>query len=144
MSTFEQLKQSLIAARKQRNTELITILSTIIAECAAIGKNGGNRLPTQAEVIAVIRKSLNNIELTRKVTNDVNFASFEYATLSEYLPQQLTEQQLVTIVQSLIDTYRLNNPANTPLVGFVMTEMKSMYPGRYDPRNVTNVLKTLS
>ena len=50
MTLFSQIKADQLAARKAKDGLKATLLTTLIGELTAIGKNDGNREVTDAEV----------------------------------------------------------------------------------------------
>lgn len=132
MTLLQTIKTDLISARKSKDTITTNVLTTLIGEAEAIGKNNGNRETTDAEVIALVKKFTNNIMETLKVldSNDsrVIVLVSEKKILKQYLPQQLTVDELTAIIQSIVT--ELN--ASKKDMGKVLGKLKQQYAGQYD------------
>lgn len=132
MTLLQTIKTDQIAARKSKDTISANVLTTLIGEAEAIGKNNGNRETTDAEVSALVKKFTNNISETLKVLdiNDIRVVilSTEQRILRKYLPVQLTSDDLTAIIQTLVT--ELN--ASKKDMGKVLGKLKQQYAGQYD------------
>ena len=61
---LETINQDRNEARKMKYTATATLLTTLYSEAQMVGKNDGNRETTDAEVVAVIKKFVKNIDET--------------------------------------------------------------------------------
>ncbi len=100
-----------------------------------IGKNDGNRLTTDGEVVAVVKKFIKNLDETiLAIESRGGLATpqiAERAFLSTFLPQQLTEADLREIAESY-----------SSLPEF-MKRLKDSYPGQYDGKLASTVGKSV-
>jgi len=144
MSLLSQIKKDQLQARKNSKTVEATLLTTLIGEAAMIGKNDGNRETTDEEVVAVIKKFVkNNTELMGyAVAESVAYmnARDENDFLSQYLPSQMTEDEIRAAVQKRIVTLDEISPK---LMGSVMKWLKDNYAGQYDGGLASKVVKEL-
>jgi len=144
MSLILQIKKDQLQARKNSQTAEATLLTTLLGEAAMIGKNAGNRETTDEEVVAVIKKFVkNNTELMGYAEAESNAylsAKDENALLSQYLPSQMTEDELREAVQSRIIALDEISPK---LMGSVMKWLKDNYAGQYDGGLASKVVKEL-
>lgn len=132
------LKARLASSRKERASVEVAFLGTVIAEAAMVGKNGGNREVTDGEVTAVLKKFLSLNDECRTFLNHITpealaQLNIEKALLLEFLPVQLTEQELRVIIVDLVDSGRA--------LGDVMKYLKAKYPGQYDGRLANEVFR---
>lgn len=137
MTILEKIKADSLQARKLRDSTRASLLTTLLSEAQAVGKNAG-RETTDEETIQVIKKFVKNAEQTSRdalasiQTNKMDViqrASDEVKILSEYLPKQLTEDEIKVIIHGL------KNPTDQIMgadMKSIMSYFKNMYPGQYD------------
>lgn len=141
MSTLLKIKEDQLAARKAKNTNEATLLTTLLAESVIVGKNQG-RDSTDEEVIAVVKKFIKN---NAQYISDIGSSNAELkmkleeekAILSRYIPSQLTDEQLTHIVRDIITN---DSSAN---MGSIMKSVKSSYEGQYDGKLLSSIVKSL-
>lgn len=130
MSLVQKICDDLLTARKNRDTRRSGYLSTLLGDLEAIGKNSLLEI-TDAEVIAVLKKYIKNTEITQEallasaqdVDDKLTYNLSEQLIYQSYLPKQLTEDELRTIIG------KYTHPTT---VGLVMGELKKNYAGLYD------------
>jgi uncharacterized protein YqeY len=130
-----KLKTDQLQARKDRDAVRASLLTTLIGEATAIGKNDGNRDTTDAEVIAVIKKFIKNVNEVIRVAGDYRDADradqgwAEKTILESYLPVQLTGDALLQTIKQIADELNAHTLRD---VGKVMGALKSRYDGQYE------------
>jgi len=132
---IDKIKEDMITAKKLGHKNKGSLLNTLYAEASAIGKNNGNRATTDAEVIAVIKKFLKNLEETLKsipLTKQGPFLE-EVDILNQYLPKQLSKEELTDIIKAL----------DTKNMGDIMKHLKDNYMGLYDGKVASEIVKGL-
>lgn len=134
MTLLTQIKSDQLAARKARNLEKSSLLTTLIGEASMIGKNDGNRDSTDAEVIGVIRKFLKGVKENLDIVGDHNTAvcdilNAEEEILSSYLPKQMTEEQ----IKAALEGQAKNK-------GLLMKYLKDNFAGQYDGKLAAQVV----
>lgn len=133
MTLIEQIRQKQISARKARTIEA-SLFTTLLGEAEIVGKNAGNRAPTDEEVVAVIKKFIKNNEETLKVATlpeQIFMLNAEVFALQQLLPKQLD-----------IDTLRMITRNCRDLPDF-MRYLKLEYAGRYDGKLASAVAKEM-
>lgn len=140
MSLIEQIKAKQLEARKAKSPA-VAVLTTLIGEATMIGKNDGNRETTDAEVIAVIKKFIKNIDdtmgmLTKDAPQAAEFAA-EKNALKVFLPTQLDEVALRTVIVGII----AENGFVAKDMGKVMGMLKAQYGGTYDGQLASILVK---
>lgn len=136
---IEQIKSDLLAARKNRATVAANALTALVGEAVMVGKNAGNRVSTDEEVVATVRKFLKNLDETRRNllahNKDVAACEEEIQIISQYLPKQLACDELKdAIVKIVLETPGAN-------LGIVMRVLKEKYPGLYDGKVASELAK---
>ena len=136
-----KIKEDLDSSRRSKDTKTLTILTTLYAECAMVGKNKRNGDPTDEETISVIRKfKLNLTELQQAKNQPMEDISFELSLYDKYLPSALTIDEL----KAIIDQYVNDIPEVSPkYMGSVMKKLKQEYMGRYDGLTASQLTKQL-
>lgn len=126
-------------ARKDRNATKATFLTTLYSEAAMVGKNDGSRETTDTEVVAVVKKFVKNTqEVMNNLTEDddrYKAARAELVLMNDYLPQQLTEDQLRGIIVTLAQGKTMKD------MGSVFKELKENYDGEYDGSMASKIIK---
>ena len=138
MSLLQTIKNDLLDFRKEgTNKVAIALLTTLVGEASMSGFNDGKRESTDAEVIAVIKKfvkGLNEvIERAEALNVNCNNQHQELSILDLYLPKQLSEVELKTIIGLYID-----KGINTK--GSIMKALKDQYNGQYDGKLASNII----
>lgn len=146
MSLIKTIQADYLAARYAKDTLKSNLLSTLLGEAQAVGKDAGNRDATDAEVVAVIKKFIKNAEETSRVAlasiqinkmDVIQNAANEVKILTVYLPQQMDAEKLNFIVENYL--------AQTPdaNMGHVMGYFKANYAGQYDGQVLATIVKEL-
>ncbi len=142
MTLFAQIKADQLTARKAKETLAATLLTTLIGELTAIGKNDGDREVTDADVVKLVKKFSDGMEQTAKYCvgrnpGGVEAALAEIKIISKYMPQQMDEQVLTIAVRMILN--ELGTGAN---MGQVMAALKAKHAGTYDGSMASRVVKT--
>ncbi len=144
MSLLSRIKKDQLQARKDRFTQVASVLTTLIGEASMAGKNDGNRESTDLEVVAVIKKFIKNLDELMAIVGDGNDgfleAMAEKMVLNVYLPSQLTSDEVADIVLKQIDLLDDVSPKH---MGKIMGHLKSNYAGQYDGKMASKVVKDL-
>jgi uncharacterized protein YqeY len=142
MSLLQKVKDDQLAARKAYNALSANLLTTLIGEAAAIGKNDGNRETTDIEVIAIIKKFISNLEFNLKTVgkNSPVFASQvvdEMNILKSYLPRQMTDDEVRSEIELVIAN------SKTPVtMALLMGHLKTNYGGLYNGQSASGIVKS--
>jgi uncharacterized protein YqeY len=133
MTLMEQIKAKQIAARKSGSADA-SLLTTLLGEAAMVGKNAG-RETTDQEVVAVVKKFVKNIDetITALTSRNQDAGAFlaERGVLEQFLPQQMSQEDLVNVAQALP-----NMPA-------FMKYLKENFTGQYDGKLASTVAKSV-
>ena len=141
MSLFETLKADSLAARKARNEVDSSLLITLLGEAGAPGKNDGNRMSTDAEVLKVIQKFLNGVDEMLAVRPDDARYQRERVILAAYLPTRLEGVKLDEAIARAIRESGLESPTAKDL-GAIMKKLAELFPGAYDGKNASAKIRT--
>jgi uncharacterized protein YqeY len=119
-------------ARKTKNKEELTILTTLLSEIEAFGKTNGNRDTTEDEAIKIIQKFKKNAEETMKLSGNKNIKK-EISIYDRYLPTLMTTDELKVIITNS----KLTN------IGEIMKYLNQNYKGKFDGKEASIIAKTL-
>jgi len=138
MTLIEQIKADQLAARKLKAALTTASLTTLIGEAEAVGKNKGNRAPTDEEVISIIKKTIDNLRETMNLIQDKSSVQYskaatELTILSGYMPQQLSESDLSVIIDGFILAHGMNK-------GLIMAGLKKNHSGMYDGKMASAII----
>lgn len=149
MSLLNTIKEDLLALRKSEKTESVKIkvslLTTLYSEAANIGLNDKKRESTDEEVIAVIKKFIKSIDESLSVSDNVcTKLLLEKQVLSDYLPSQLTKDQLETIVKDIVVQLQCGDDVSKPIsIGVIMGSLKKTYSGQFDGKLASEVIRNV-
>lgn len=135
MLLIEQLKADKMTAFKNKDELKKNLLNTLIAESCREEK-----IPSDIAVLATIKKFIHNADFTLTVPSisdeQIKHLKQEISILESYLPYQMTEAEIRNEL-----AFVLENGLNT--VGLVMGWFKSQYPGQYDAKMVSRIVKSV-
>jgi len=143
MSIVQKIRADLLTARKNRNTHRSGLLSTLLGDVEAVGKNA-QRETTDAESVAVVKKFLKNVQITHEalMASESDVDDLLTHNLSEkliyetFLPQQLSEAQLRVVLGDIIFS-------GATSVGDIMKALKSQHAGLYDGALASRLIKEI-
>lgn len=146
MSLLQQIKDASLTARKQKDS-MAAFLVTLYAEAARVGKDKGQRDSTDEEVIAVLEKFKKGareiIETAQDNPSDyantlAAEAQQEILLLEQYLPKQLSEDELTAIING----YVVSTPdVSAKSMGLIMGKLKQEHGGLYDGSLASRLVK---
>lgn len=139
MTLIEQIKTASLVARKARETDIASSLTTLLGEIETLAKAGKGEL-TDAVVITIVKKFIKNIDETIKAIDGrgnhsaVGRLHDEKVMYQQFLPKQLTTDELEVLIDSFI-AGGVNN------VGDAMKRLKVDHAGTYDGAIASRILK---
>lgn len=144
MSLIQEIKSALVTARKARDAAASSSLSTLVGEAEMVGKNAGNREPTDAEVTAVIKKFVKNIQETMAAIDSRGGAPSpslvaERELYERFLPKQLDAEQLKKHISDIhAGVVSTGEKAD---VGSIMKYLKQRFDGQFDGKLAASLIK---
>jgi uncharacterized protein YqeY len=139
MTLLDKIKTEQLVARKAGIKSRASLLTTLVGEASRPGLDDGKRDSTDAEVTAVIKKFIKNIdECISKVSED-KAAAFkeEKLILEEFLPQQITGMSLHFTIVGIIGSLGEYDKSS------IMRELKTHFAGRYDGKEAAQIVDSL-
>lgn len=134
MSTIkEKLDAEIKSAMLSKDTVKKELLKVVKSEISR--EEGGLKTYGDKEIIGLMRKMVKNLET---IQSDQSKA--EIAILSEYIPSQMSEEQVKEIVGTLITE---TGATSAKEMGKIMGAFKAKYDGQADNNLVSKVTKEL-
>lgn len=139
------IKNLLTIARKNK-TEDIAFLSTVVAEIVMIGKNNGNRETTEEETLVYLNKlKKNNLEVISLAEKNnrletINKVKHELTIIDQFLPKQLTEEELKNII---IEEVNKLPEKNKKSMGIIMKFLKANYNQQYEGKLASKIINEI-
>lgn len=137
MSLLEQLKRDQLDSRIKSETLKTNLLTALLGDALMVGKNDGNRTPTDVEITKVIKKFIKNIDEILQYKHDDNLVK-EKDILNGYLPKQLSDDQLEEVISKIIDQLPPSIPEKARM-GNVMKILKTEHDGTYDGKVASSI-----
>lgn len=129
MSLIEKISSDFMAAYKAKEMERKNFLGVIKSEVTKESKT-----PEDTYIIGKLKSMVKNAETTNSLSE------YELGIINEYLPTQLNEDKLETIIKEIIE----NNDISTPKeMGKVMSFLKSGFEGQYDGKLAAKITKKI-
>ena len=129
-----QIKEHQLQARKNKDTLKTNLLTTLLSEIQKKAKDECREITTD-DCLAIIRKFINNTNELLAVNNNNEEAKQELAILTDYLPTQLTNEDLQLIITQFCTDY-----PNTK-IGDIMKYFKENYNGQYNGKELSEIIK---
>lgn len=142
MSLYQQIRQDQVAARLLSRTEdtrlKARLLTTLLGESARVGKDAGDREPTDEEVVILIRKFIKNIDETLRHRPNDEAAFAERDLLSAYLPAPLSDDALCAILRTKYQREDLT----VKNMKTILTDFEASHPGQVTGQQLAVILKS--
>lgn len=141
---IHDIKSKSLAARKAADTDAAALLVTLYSEAAMKGKNDGNRDSTDAEVVSVVKKFIDNIEDSLPVIQDeARRAKLrkELEILNQFVPRQFSKEELHAMVENL--RVEMGIEKTPKAMGTLMKFLKERYSGQYDAKLASEIVRSV-
>lgn len=138
MMLLEKIKADQMVARKERNAEKAAALTTLFAEAANVGKNKANRDSTDDEVIGVVKKFIDNVNIClqhAKTEESKQTYLCELEWYKAYQPSQLSEAELRSVISAAM--------SENKNMGTIMAYLKQNFSGAYDGKMASTLIKEM-
>lgn len=135
---IKQIKSKCLELRKTKS-QFATCLQTFIGEVEMVAKNKQQEFPTDEQCVTVLKRFCDKIDETIGLITDaskIEALKAEKAIYEQFIPKQLSEQELNEIVANFI----ASNPSAK--VGQIMGHLKVNYAGLYDGNKASGIVKS--
>lgn len=140
-----QLRKDNMQAMKDHDTVKKGVLSLVISAIALKEKESGTVLCKEEE-LTFVQKELKQTRETLAETPSsredlIAETNTKIAILESYLPQQLTEDEIRNVIETILSENGLEPVKKSQ--GVVMKEIMAKYKGQTDGKTVNKVLSTI-
>lgn len=134
---YNKIESHRLTARQNGQATTSSLLTTLVGEIQTKGKNEGGITDTMVlDVIKKFIKNTNELLVYKPNHQDARFWLFELAVLENYLPKQLSDDDIRDTVYNLIDDGMSNQ-------GQIMKYFKENHNAQYDARVLSEIAKHL-
>ena len=143
MNLYEKFNSDMITAMKEKNKDKLTVIRMVKGAMQLEHINNKKEFNEEL-LIDVVSKQIkmrndsieefkkgNREDLVEKTQDEINI-------LKEYLPKQLTEEEIDTIIEQVIEEV---NPTSQKEMGIIMKNVSSKVKGRADMKEVSNKIR---
>ena len=129
MSILEKLNRDFMDAYKAKDTQRKNFLGLIKSEVTKESKD-----PTDAYIVSKLKSMIKAAQSTDSLSAE------ELDWMGAYLPTQMSDLELETLVQEIIESNRITSARD---MGRVMAQLKSQRDGHYDGATASRIIKNL-
>ncbi|MBR3161699.1 MAG: GatB/YqeY domain-containing protein [Bacilli bacterium] len=143
MNLSEKINEELKNAMKAKDKEKLSVIR-MLKSAITLAKIDLKHDPSDEEVLDIIAKQIklrkDSIEEFTKAnrTDLVNQYQGEIDILKEYLPEQLTIEEINTMIDEIFDKIK---PESIKQMGLVMKELAPKISGRFDKGEASQIVK---
>ena len=141
--TVETLKEIIsknyVEAFKAGEKVKKNLLGVVKSEITTLEKNINTENLPDAEVIKILNKISKNLKETLSQTDNEE-SKIELSIIEAYLPQQMSEAELRTVIEQIISETGAKSPGE---IGKVMGGFNAKFAGKADNKTVSIITKEL-
>ena len=138
-----QIVEDIKSAMKAQDKETLAVVRMLKADIQMAELNKKSEL-TDDEIISIVSKQIkmrkDSIKEFEKGNRDdlINQANSEIKILEKYLPEQLSEQEVIQIIE---DVFSKVNPSSSTDMGKIMGLLNPLVKGKTDMGVVSKIVK---
>ena len=139
-----KLQAALVAAMKEKNEHAISAIRSIKTAIQNEKTNGSYHELTDNDVIGLIQKLSKQRQESADIYNEAGRTELaekelkEKEVLDNYLPKMLSENELATVIDSIISE---NNFSTMKDMGAAMNILKESYPNQYEGKLASTLIR---
>lgn len=145
MTLIENVRKQMMTAMKEKDTARKEVLSSLLSALknAAIKKREDL---TEEEEFAVVSRELKQIKESLETAPADRVELIEeckatIAVLNEFMPEMMGEDEIRTVIQSVLDKLNLPSPTAKEK-GIIMRDLMPLVKGKADGKLVNEILST--
>jgi len=143
MDLFEKFNKDMITAMKEQDKERLTVLRMVKGAMQLEHINNKKELNEELLIDCVgkqIKMRNDSVAEFEKAGRDdlVNKTKSEIEILNDYLPVQLTEAEVISIID---EAFNLIKPTSGKDMGLIMREVTPKLKGKTDMKKVSELIK---
>lgn len=150
MSTkFEQINQAVIDTAKAKNAPRLLVLRTLVSSIRAVALQSNRKEITDDDVVSALVKGVKQREdsiaqfTTAGRTDLVENETFQLNVLKEFLPAQMSEDEVKAIVLEAVERISAGGEKNKKMTGLVMKDLTPKLKGKADMKYVNQILASI-
>ncbi len=133
MSLTDLINSDLVSAMKSKDIATLNVLRVLKGEIQRLEQSPKGKVElTDDDVIKIVKKMIDNINETGESLGDIDI-------ISKYLPQQMSESDIINKVIGLIE---INCYSSTRDMGKIMSYFSKNHSGQYDGKFLSEVVKS--
>jgi len=133
MSLTDLINSDLVSAMKSKDTVTLNVLRVLKGEIQRNEQTSKGKVDlSDDDIIKIVKKMVDNINEIGESLGDIDI-------ISKYLPQQMSESDIINKVISLIE---INSYSSIKDMGKIMTYFNRNYSGQYDGKFLSEVVKS--
>lgn len=139
-----KLQAALIAAMKEKNEHAISAIRSIKTAIQNEKTNGSYHELTDNDIVGLIQKLSKQRQESADIYNEAGRTELAEKELKEkeildgYLPKMLSENELATIINSIVSE---NNFSTMKDMGAAMKILKESYPNQYEGKLASTLIR---
>ena len=143
MTLVERINEDMKTAMKSQDKDTLKVVR-MIKSAVQLAKIELKHELSDEEVVDVVAKQIKMrkdsiAEFTKASRNDLaEEYSREIDILNKYMPEQLTKEEVETIID---EAFNLINPTSQKQMGLIMKEVNPKVRGKYDMGEVSKLIK---
>lgn len=143
MDLYEKFNKDMVEAMKNKDKERLTVLRMIKGAMQLDHINNKKEMDESLLIDAVskqIKMRNDSLEEFKKGNREdlIEQTEKEIAILNEYLPEQLSEEEVDAIIE---EAFAKVNPTSAKEMGLIMKEVTPKLKGKADMKEVSNKIK---
>lgn len=146
---FDTIYDEMVTAVKNKDTARSLVLRTLISDIKGIALKACRKDVEPDDVMSALVKGVKQREdslsqyTTAGRTDLAERESYQISVLKEFLPQQMSEEDVRTLVVATVDKLSAGAEKSKKLMGSVMKELGPQLKGKADMKFVNKLLSEL-
>lgn len=146
---FSKVNAAVTEAAKSKDSARLLVLRTLVSESRGVALKACRKDVSDDDVMSALVKGVKQREdsiaqfTTAGRTDLVESETFQLNVLKEFLPAQLSEDEIRTIVVDTVERVANGGEKNKKLMGRVMQELNPQLKGKADMKLVNQILQGL-
>lgn len=148
-SLFEKVNAAVVDAAKSKDSARLLVLRTLVSESRGVALKACRKDVSDDDVMSALVKGVKQREdsiaqfSTAGRTDLVEAETFQMNILKGFLPAQLSEDEVRSIVTDVVDRVANGVEKSKKLMGPVMKELNPQLKGKADMKLVNQILSEL-
>lgn len=139
-TSYNKFKAQILERRKSRDP-IARAMQLVKTEADKVEYQTNARTPVDSDLFKVLKNTISGLkEVISVSTGDTTFEHDQVELFEKYLPDMLSEKDLVVVVEAIMSVNTIDGMKS---MGFVMSELKRLHPGQYDGKMASGMIRNL-